>query len=258
MILTMITPMTTSMITTNMTIKSSQSTSDPIGQAILDYAKLRKPFDIIVSSDLCDDDIIPIEVLFRNESQMPELELCALDQCKGHVLDIGAGAGVHALALQDRGFKVQAIDVSLGAVAYMSQNGLNAQCIDLYKLPTSRTYDTILSLMNGMGLAKSLENLDVFLKKIYELLSPGGRFIADSTDVKYLYEDEDGSYWLDLNAAYYGNFKFKMQYKKISGPEFEWLYIDYDTLHEHALACGFKCRRAFAVEDNYLAILEKI
>ena len=48
-----------------MTTKTSQGNGDPIGQAIQDYAKNKKPFDIIVSSDLCDDDIIPIEVLFR-------------------------------------------------------------------------------------------------------------------------------------------------------------------------------------------------
>ena len=246
------------MIIANMNTKTNSEIGDPIGQAILDYAQFKKPFDIVVSSDLCDDDIIPIEVLFRNESEMPELELTALDLCRGHVLDIGAGAGVHAIALQDRGHKVSAIDVSSGAVTYMSQNGISAQKVDFYALPNQAQYDTILSLMNGIGLAKNLANLTAFLKKIHQLLLPGGRFIADSTDVKYLYEDEDGGYWLDLNSAYYGNFKFQMQYKKISGPEFEWLYVDYDTLHEHATACGFKCRRAYTIEENYLAVLEKI
>lgn len=241
-----------------MTTKISQGNGDPIGQAIQDYAKNKKPFDIIVSSDLCDDDIIPIEVLFRKEEEMPELELRALDQCRGHVLDIGAGAGVHSLALQDRGHQVSAIDVSAGAVAYMQQNGIKAQQIDFYNLKNEGKYDTILSLMNGMGLAKNLDNLSNFLKKVYELLAPGGRFVADSTDVKYLYEDEEGGYWLDLNSAYYGNFKFQMHYKKESGPEFEWLYIDYDTLHQKATACGFKCRRVYSVEENFLAVLEKI
>lgn len=241
-----------------MNTKLQQEVGDPIGQAIQDYSLSKKPFDIIVSSDLCDDDIIPIEVLFRKEEEMPELELIALDQCRGHVLDIGAGAGVHALALQDRGHKVSAIDLSAGAVSYMKQNGIQAQQIDFYALQPQPQYDTILSLMNGLGLAKNLANLTSFLKHIHQLLLPGGRFVADSTDVKYLYEDEDGGYWLDLNSAYYGNFKFQMQYKKISGPEFEWLYVDYDTLHEHATACGFKCRRAYTIEENYLAVLEKI
>lgn len=246
------------MTTANMTTKTNTENNDPIGQAILDYAQLKKPFDIVVSSDLCDDDIIPIEVLFRKEEEMPELELNALDQCRGHVLDIGAGAGVHALALQDRGHKVSAIDLSAGAVSYMNQNGIAAAQLDFYELPQKPQYDTILSLMNGLGLAKNLDNLPVFLKKIHALLQPGGRFIADSTDVKYLYEDEEGGHWIDLNSAYYGNFKFQMHYKKSTGPEFEWLYVDYNTLHEHASACGFKCKRAFTIEENYLAVLEKI
>jgi len=69
---------------------------DPIGQAILDYHKTKKPFDIVVSSDLCDDDIIPIEVLFRTYNDMPELEKLAIKLCKGQVLDAGAGAGVQS------------------------------------------------------------------------------------------------------------------------------------------------------------------
>jgi len=241
-----------------MNTKTNVANGDPIGHAIQDYAKSKKPFDIIVSSDLCDDDIIPIEVLFRKEEEMPELELSALDLCKGSVLDIGAGAGIHSLALQDRGHQVKAIDLSAGAVAYMQQNGIQAAQTDFYSLENTNQFDTILSLMNGMGLAKNLANLPTFLKKVHDLLKSGGRFIADSTDVKYLYEDEDGGYWLDLNSAYYGNFKFQMHYQKISGPEFDWLYVDYDTLHQHATDCGFKCKRAYTIEDHYLAVLEKI
>ena len=239
-------------------MNTKTNNGDPIGQAILDYARYKKPFDIIVSSDLCDDDIIPIEVLFRKEDDMPELELIALDNCKGRVLDIGAGAGVHAIALQDRGHVVKAIDLSEGAITHMKNNGLDAQKIDFYAVNNQTQYDTILSLMNGIGLAKNLENLPLFLKKVHDLLLPGGRFIADSKDVKYLYENENGSYWLDLNSAYYGNFKFQMHYKKISGTEFNWLYVDYDTLHQCAIESGFKCRRAYTVEEHYLAVLEKI
>jgi len=249
--------MTTSLITTNMNTKNTDPTGDPIGQAILDYAKTKKPFDIIVSSDLCDDDIIPIEVLFRSEKDMPELELEALSLCKGKVLDIGAGAGVHSLVLQDYGLEVSPIDLSAGAVTYMKTLGLNAKQLDFYSLNTKQKYNTILSLMNGFGLAQRLSKLPAFLKHAYELLEPGGCLIADSTDVKYLYEDEDGAVWLDLNAEYYGNFKFQMHYKKISGPTFEWLYVDYDTLHQQATEIGFKCRRACTYEDHYLAVLQK-
>ena len=59
------------------------NSNDPIGQAILDYSKNKKPFDIVVSSDICEDDIIPIEVLFRNFKDMPDIEKRALKICKG-------------------------------------------------------------------------------------------------------------------------------------------------------------------------------
>ncbi|MEN9699091.1 MAG: hypothetical protein RLZZ301_289 [Bacteroidota bacterium] len=235
----------------------NKPTGDPIGQAILDYAKYRKPFDIIVSSDLCDDDIIPIEVLFRSPDEMPELELLALDLCKGTVLDAGAGAGVHALELQDRGHQVTAIDTSAGAVAHMKAMGINAQQLAFEKLNYQKTYASILMLMNGIGIAGTKANLPAFLKHCYDLLQPGGRLITDSTDVKYLYEDEDGSLWIDLNSEYYGNFNFQMHYKKIAGPSFPWLYVDYDTLHQVATEIGFKCKRAYDIDEHYLAVLER-
>ena len=150
------------MITANMNTKTNSEIGDPIGQAILDYAQFKKPFDIIVSSDLCDDDIIPIEVLFRNEAEMPELELTALDLCRGHVLDIGAGAGVHAIALQDRGHKVSAIDVSAGAVAYMSQNGISAQKVDFYRILLMYKYGGIYIDVDILV----LKNLDSIIQNI--------------------------------------------------------------------------------------------
>ena len=127
---------------------------DPIGQAILDYHKTKKPFDIIVSSDLCDDDIIPIEVLFRTYKDMPELEQLAIKLCKGQVLDAGAGAGVHANELIQRGHTVFAIDTSEGAVEYMKEQGISAKQIDFESYNPPAKFDTILLLMNGIGIAK--------------------------------------------------------------------------------------------------------
>lgn len=231
---------------------------DPIGQAILDYHRTKKPFDIVVSSDLCDDDIIPIEVLFRSYNEMPELEQLAIKLCKGQVLDAGAGAGVHAKELIKRGHTVFAIDTSEGAVSYMKDQGISAKQIDFESYNPPAKFDTILLLMNGIGIAQKKSNLLNFLKNAGEKLNKGGQIICDSSDVKYLYEDEDGSYWMDLNSEYYGNFKFQMHYKKMSGPEFNWLYVDYDTLHETATLAGFKCQRVFDLDAHFLAQLTKI
>lgn len=230
------------------------NTSDPIGKAILDFHKTGKPKDIIVSSDLTDDDIIPIEVLFRSYEEMPHLEKRALAMAKGRVLDIGAGAGPHSSYLINQGFAVKAIDSSPGAVEYLKNQGIDAECKNILDLK-NETFDTLLLLMNGLGIAGKKSTLVPFLNHLKTLLNPQGQILCDSSDVKFLYEEEDGSYWIDLNSEYYGDFNFQMHYENQSSSVFPWLYVDYDSLHEAALSCGFQCRRIEIEENHFLAQL---
>lgn len=227
---------------------------DPIGAAIRDYAKSKKPADIVVKSDICEDDIIPVELLFRGYDDMPDLEKKALALCEGKVLDIGAGAGAHALALQDMGMEVHCIDLSAGAVDWMNKQGLKARQKDFYHLREEK-YDTLLLLMNGLGVAGTLKNLPKFLRQAKQLLHPGGKILCDSSDIRYLYEEEDGSLWMDLNSEYYGNFRFTMQYQKEVGNAFDWLYVDFDNLFQIAQKEGFKAQKIFEQNDHYLAEL---
>ena len=110
-------------------------------------------------------------------------------------------------------------------------------------------------LMNGIGIAGRLSNLEKTLLKAKKMLNSRGQIIFDSSDVKFLYEDEDGAMWVDLNTEYYGNFKFQMHYKKTTGDWFEWLYVDYDSMHEIATKLGFKCKRIMEQDNHYLAQL---
>lgn len=227
---------------------------DPIGAAIQEYADKRRPEDIIVSSDICEDDIIPLEVLFRKHEEMPAIEQKALSLAKGHVLDVGAGAGIHATYLQDLGIKVDCIDISEGAVEFLKSNGLNAERINFFSLKDKK-YDTILMLMNGIGIAGKLSNLETTLEHAKTLLNPGGKILCDSSDIHSLYEDEDGALWVDLNTEYYGNFRFQMKYKKQKGPWFDWLYVDFDNLFQAAKKVGLKAIRVLEEDDHYLAEL---
>jgi len=225
---------------------------DPIGKAITDFSRSKRPDDIIVCSEICEDDIIPIEVLFRNEDEMPELEVLALQNATGKILDVGAGAGTHANYLQNMGKDVTAIDISEGAVAFMQTQGLKSKKVDFFDLKDEK-FDTILMLMNGIGIAGTLSNLEKTLEHAKSLLNPGGKILCDSSDIKYLYEDEDGSLWVNLNQEYYGNFRFQMKYKKETGPWFDWLYVDFDSLFNAAKNVGLKAVRLFDKDDNYLA-----
>lgn len=229
---------------------------DPIGRAIQDFIFQKHDENIVVKSSICDDDVIPVAYLFRNESELPKLEILALDLCKGKILDIGGGAGIHASILKKRNFDVDIIDTSKGAVDYHLQQNLASRCLNFYDLGNEK-FDTLLLLMNGFGIAGSLNNLPDFLQKCYDLLNEGGQIIGDSTDIKYLYEDEDGSYWMDLNSAYYGDFDFQMCYKDTCGEPFHWLYVDFETLKSAAEKIGFTVEKLYEEENQFLVKLTK-
>lgn len=229
---------------------------DPIGRAIQDFILQKHDENIVVKSSICDDDVIPVAYLFRNESELPKLEILALDLCKGKILDIGGGAGIHAAILDKRKLDVEIIDKSIGAVDYHLSAGLKSRCLNFYDLKNEK-FDTLLLLMNGFGIAASLKNLANFLKQCYDLLEDGGQIIGDSTDIKYLYEDEDGGYWMDLNSAYYGDFDFQMCYKDTCGEPFHWLYVDFETLQKEAGKIGFTIEKIYEEENQFLVKLTK-
>ncbi len=231
--------------------------NDPIGQAILEFVKTKKSEEIIVSSDLCDDDSIDSGYLLRSEKEMPQLERIALKKCLGKTLDVGAGAGAHSLWLKNKGFDVTALEPSEGAISYMNSLGINTIQGTFLEI-NNQSFDTLLILMNGLGLAGKLDRLESFLLHAKSLLNTGGKIICDSTDVMYLYEDEDGSLWVDLNAEYYGNFKFQMTYKDHQTEWFDWLYVDFDRLKGVAEKVGFKIEFLFEENDQYLVELIKL
>ena len=272
---------------------------DPMGAAILDYQTTGKAGKLSVLSSMFEEDEMPVKHLFRSFKDMPKLEQTALKLAKGHVLDVGAGAGCHALALQkwmeDASHKekennsikekytvekiasVKAIDISPLSCAAMKLRGIkDVECINLFDSHlscsigtdegsdisigkgTNQTtgFDTILLLMNGTGIAGKIANLPTLFNRLKALLNKKGQILIDSSDLKYIYENEDGSFDIDLNAAYYGEVDYQMVYhgnqitkregKKlkeglIKGEPFDWLYVDFPLLKSIAESCGLHC-----------------
>ena len=227
---------------------------DPIGYAICDFAFNGFSENITVIADLCEDDILPVAYLFRENELIPELERKALDLCKGKILDVGAAAGCHSYPLYKNGFDVTAIDSSLGAVTHLKNVGISASQTNFFNMQGK--FDTLLILMNGIGIAGKLDKLPTFLKQIKNLLSETGQAICDSTDLSYLYAEDDGSMWIDLNGSYFGEMKFKMKYKEVESEWFDWLYIDFDLLKEYANKQGLNCEKIMdGPSNNYLVAL---
>lgn len=161
----------------------------------------------------------------------------------GKVLDIGAGAGCHALALQERGMDVKAIDISPLSCEVMKERGIkDVECVNLFCKQLQGKYDTLLLLMNGTGIAGKLSQLPALLNRLKELLSEEGQILIDSSDLKYIYENEDGSMDIDLNAQYYGEVDYQMQYRDIKGEPFDWLYTDPMLLASVSKQCRLQCQ----------------
>ncbi|EJW99028.1 Methyltransferase type 11 [gut metagenome] len=214
---------------------------DPMGAAIADYATYRKANRLRVFSSQFDEDEIPVKELFRNKKEMSALEQKAIDLANGKILDVGAGSGCHSLVLQEVGKEVDAIDISQFAVETMQKRGVkHARQINLFDEKFCDKYDSVLMLMNGSGIVGKLENLPAFFRKMKQILNPGGCIYMDSSDLRYLFEEEDGSMVIDLAGDYYGEIDFQMQYKQIKGDPFDWLYIDFQTLSLYAAENGFK------------------
>ncbi len=229
---------------------------DLFGKAILDYQNDNYTEDLITSTSISEEDILPLPYLFRNYSEMPKLEQKALDLAYGSVLDVGCGAGSHSLYLQNgKGLKVKAIDISEGAIKACKKRGVKkAKVKDV--LDETKQYDTLLLLMNGTGVFQELKQVTKYLTHLKSLLKPDGQILIDSSDIIYMYEDEDGGYWFNENANYYGELEYYIKYKGEEEEPFEMLYMDFELLKNACEALGLKSEMLAEGEHyDYLAKL---
>lgn len=228
---------------------------DLFGNALVDYFNGHCTEPIITSTNISDDDELPLDYLFRPYKDMPKLEQKALQLAKGKVLDVGCGAGSHSLYLQNKSYEVKAIDISKGAVEVAKKRGVkNVELIPV--LEETETFDTILLLMNGTGIFQELTQLPNYLKHLKSLLNGGGQILIDSTDINYMYEDEDGGYWQDMHANYYGELDYFLSYKGEEEIPMKWLYLDFNTLLTGCKAVGLECELVMEGEHfDYLARL---
>ena len=229
---------------------------DPMGTAIAEYYAKGRAAKLRVFSSLFYEDEIPVDTLFRTLDDMPPQEQEALRLCRGRVLDVGAGSGCHSLELQGRGMEVVAIDISTLSVDVMRQRGIDARVADFFDKTFDEKFDTILMATNGIGIVGRIERLPEYFMRLKQILAPGGQVLLDSSDIRYVFENEDGSSDIDPDSGYYGEIDYRMQYRGIRGETFDWLYIDFETLSTYAGQYGFRCEKCIDGDHyDYLARL---
>ncbi|GGH04996.1 class I SAM-dependent methyltransferase [Mucilaginibacter phyllosphaerae] len=224
---------------------------DIFGQALFDHYKQNGKHKLWINNTYGPKEEMPLDVYLRTVDEMPDLEIIALNNCSGKILDIGAGAGSHALVLQNKGLDITAMDISELAVTIMLQRGVKrAVAADIFSYRQD-TYDTLLLMMNGIGLCGTVEGLRRFLQHAKILLNKGGQLLFDSSDIAYLYEEN-----LPGGKTYYGELSYQYIYKGNKTDWFKWLYIDKDNLTAIAAEEGWITQVLYEDDmDQYLARL---
>ena len=220
------------------------------GTAIIAYYQGNRTTKLKLHNSYGPIDSMPLELFFRDAEEFTDLENMALSHCMGKVLDIGAAAGIHALFLQSFGADITALDLSPGCVATMKLSGVSQVILQDYR-EHQKKYDTLLLLMNGIGLVGKLEKLSLFFEKCKSLLNPNGQILLDSSDISYLYDDG-----LVKLVPYFGEVSYCYEYDKKKGDWFDWLYVDPLSLIKSARQNGFETEILFEDgNDQYLAKL---
>jgi SAM-dependent methyltransferase len=223
----------------------------PHGEALRDYLAGETGAAVTVHGEAGDADVIPAALFFRGPEEFSALDAAALELCHGRVLDVGAGAGCHALALQAQGLAVSAIDLVPDAVEVMRRRGVaDPRCVDLDGLEAP-PFDTILLMMNGIGMAERVAGIPRFLEAIRRRTRPDGQLVLDSFDPR---TEAEAAVETDGLEGYPGELRFQLEYRGRRGPWYSWLFVDFDTLARQAARAGWEGETVWREEDgHYLA-----
>lgn len=198
--------------------------------------------EIVVIRDDGREDRLPARYFFRTRAEFSPVDSRAVELCRGHVLDVGAGSGVHSLVLQEKGLAVTAIDISRDAVAVMMRRGvIGARCAHIMTF-RGGPFDTILMLGHGIGVVETIAGLDRFLAAAGGLITPGGQILLDSTDISVA-KDPGHLAYQEANrktGRCAGEIRLRLAHRDTTGPSWWWLQVDSETLAKHARIAGWK------------------
>ncbi len=233
---------------------------EPLGSALLAYFQGDCYAELVMRRDDGLADTLRVSHFFRDPSEFTEIETAAINLCTGHVLDVGAGTGLHSLVLQQKGLLVTAIDISPQAAAIMSRRNVkHVHCGDIFDYHGG-LFDIILMLGHGIGMVETIAGLDRFLSHTRGLLSDKGQVLLDSTDVRITDNLRHLAYQ-EANrrsGRYIGEIRLQLGFKGKNGPLCGWLHVDAQTLKERAKASDWKCEVLLQEENgHYLAKISK-
>ena len=225
---------------------------DLFGRMIFDHFQGR-PGDYFLRRD---DNFLERDTsarFFRSWEEMPSHQRCLLNHARGRVLDIGAGAGQHALVLQERGLAVTAIDTSPLAIEVCRARRLrDAQVMDAHDLAFhANSFDTVLMMNNNLGIGGTPEGLRGLLLYLHEVVKPGGMILTDkrectTTNPTYARYQR----WNAERGRHPGSQRLRVEYDGHCGEEFDWLMITLHDLRDLCKETGWRIARCVQVNAD--------
>jgi SAM-dependent methyltransferase len=215
---------------------------EPFGQALLAYWQGNKAAMLILEFKSGPKKSLPVSEFFRTYGDYFSTEK-VFEYCRGQILDVGAGTGVHAIELERRGYQVTAIDICPQAVHIMKERGIkDARQQDFLQFDGER-FDTIVMLGHNIGMCETLKGIKGLLRRCERLLRPGGQLLVNSAK-------EPGSANFPSPRGYPGELEFRLLHEGNVGPWMRWLHLDFETLTSHALECGWSIEKLIGTEEG--------
>jgi SAM-dependent methyltransferase len=223
----------------------------PLDAALAVYEGGREDATLTVRTDVGDPEEMTVAHFHRAPTDMSPVERAALGAARGRVLDLGAGAGAFARPLVEKGLEVTALEILPTARRILESRGLtDVRDGGLEALDAEERFDTVLVMMNGVGLCGTVSALPTFLASLANVLGSGGQILADSTDPRDWDSPDDG--------RYPGEVHMQLVFDDEAGPPFPFLFVDEDLLGEAASLSGLRCAIVSRDPDGrYLARISR-
>jgi hypothetical protein len=213
----------------------------PLGRALADYASGARDAVLQVHVPGFPSEPLPAAYFFRTPAEMGVVDRTALELARGRVLDVGAGAGAHAVPLVEAGLSVTALEVLPELVEILRARGVHgAFKRSVWTFTRRRPYGTVLALMNGTSLAGTLSRLGPLLERLSGLVSPDGQLLIDSTETEP------------------AELEYQLEYRGVKGPPFPQLFLSEDALRRVARKAAWSTAVVAREGPRYLARLTRL
>ncbi|MCW4014860.1 MAG: class I SAM-dependent methyltransferase [Candidatus Bathyarchaeota archaeon] len=234
---------------------------DAFGQMLMAYYQGRDVCETIERDDGLTNTIIAKGYFSGYENWHP-IEQKAMEFVTGNILDVGCGAGRHALYLQKKGFDTLGIDVSPLAIKVCKLRGLKqAKVMSIENIdfePSS--FDTVIMMGNNFGLLGSLGNARRLLKKFYNMTSENALIVADTRD-PYQTEDPDHLAYHVLNkkkGRMSGQVRIRTRFETYVSGWFDYLMVSKKEMLDVIKGTWWTVREFIDSGDSkYVAIIGK-